>query len=56
MHRESYRKLIKTSSASASTPAKLDVTNVYKISSEWSKKHPNPISFNRGRGRQLPPK
>ena len=50
MHRESYRKLLKTSSSSAAEPAALPVKNVYKISSEWSKKHPNPISFNRGRG------
>ena len=56
MHRESYRKLIKTSSAAPTEPTTLDTKNVYKITAEWSKKHPNPISFNRGRGKQLPPR
>jgi len=54
MHRESYKKLLKTSAAASADPAKLNVENVYKITSEWSKKHPNPISFNRGRHKQNP--
>lgn len=56
MHRESYKKLLSTSKAAAADPAPLNTKNVYKITSEWSKKHPNPISFNRGRGKQLPPR
>lgn len=52
MHRESYKKLLSTSKAAAADPAPLNTKNVYKITSEWSKKHPNPICFNRGRHKQ----
>lgn len=52
--RESLRRIYRNSTP-AVDPAPLSgkaACNMYKKAMEWSKKHPNPVSFNRGRHRQ----
>lgn len=54
--RESLRRVYRNTTA-ASDPAPLSgkaACDMYKKATEWSKKHPNPIAFNRGRFKQNP--
>jgi len=51
---ESLRRIVKFAKAGADpmpTSGK-EACNMYKKALEWSKKHPNPICFNRGRHKQ----
>lgn len=52
--RESLRRIYKNSTAAAD-PMPMsgrEACDMYKKAAEWSKKHPNPICFNRGRHKQ----
>lgn len=52
---ESTRRLANLTHTSQAEPIgfkKKVVTAIYKTAMEWSKKHPNPVSFNRGRHKQ----
>jgi len=52
---ESTRRLANFTHTSQAEPIgfkKRVVTKIYRAAMEWSKKHPNPICFNRGRPKQ----